>query len=363
MATIKDVANDCGVSIATVSKAMNNHSDVSDKTKQKIAESVRRLGYHPNSQARFLKTNKTFNIGLIYEDKAHGGLTHQFFSNVLNSFKTEVEQLGYDITFIFSQVAHTPMTFYEHCMFRNVDGVVIVCAEFENDNVQELLHSEIPLVAIDYLQENVCSVVSDNVSGVEEIVDYCVKKGHKKIAFIYGDQSQVTDTRLQTFKDTMYANGIDINPAFIKKSYYHNPEHCEEVVLELLGEETNYTLQSKQSKTDNPLAKIKEQIEVDKPTCIICTDDYAALGAYNAAAALDLKIPQDISIVGYDGIKITQVIKPHITTYKQNAVLIGQRAAFLLARAMKKEEIPVDERVITVKGELLIGKTVANIKV
>ena len=96
--SIKTIAEECGVSIATVSKALNNHSDVSSATKKLVCDTAKRLGYFPNSQARALKTNKTYNVGVLLQDKAHSGLTHSYFSAVLDSFRVEVEKNGYDIT-------------------------------------------------------------------------------------------------------------------------------------------------------------------------------------------------------------------------------------------------------------------------
>jgi DNA-binding LacI/PurR family transcriptional regulator len=335
--SIKDIAKDCGVSIATVSKALNNHNDVSERTKIAIGESAKRLGYHPNSQARSLKTHKTYNIGVLYVDEAHSGLTHSFFSVVLNSFKAYAEKMGYDVTFISKQVGKLSMTYYEHCKYRNVDGAVLICVDFNDPEVQELLDSDVPLVAIDYSKKKQGNaILSDNSDGVKAVVEYAYAKGHRKIAYIYGDPSQVTDVRVNSFCGTVESLGLNPNADYIKQCKYHDPELTEKAVTELI-------------EMENP------------PTCIICPDDFAALGAYNAARAKGLTIPDDISIIGYDGITITQVIKPRLTTFKQNAYLIGKRAAVLLGRAILKEDIHDDERVITVKGDLIPGETVLDI--
>ena len=100
MVSIKDISVRCGVSVATVSKALNNHSDISEATKQHILAVAREMGYYPNSFARALKTNRTYNIGVLFVDEAQSGLTHEYFANVLDSFKVEAESQGFDITFI-----------------------------------------------------------------------------------------------------------------------------------------------------------------------------------------------------------------------------------------------------------------------
>ena len=100
MVSLKDISARCGVSVATVSKALNDHKDVSAATKQKLLQVAKEMGYFPNSQARALKTNRTYNLGVMFLDAAESGLTHEFFAKILNSFKTEAENSGYDITFI-----------------------------------------------------------------------------------------------------------------------------------------------------------------------------------------------------------------------------------------------------------------------
>ena len=203
MVSIKDVAEKCGVSIATVSKALNNHNDVSENTKRLIKQTADELGYLPNSQARALKTNKTYSIGVIYADKSGTGIAHTYFSKVLESFRAEAERLGYDITFINNRnIGDRSMSYLEHCKYRNVDGVAIVCADFYDSNVTDLINSNIPLVTIDFISEKTYSVSSDNAMGMKRLVEYVVSKGHTNIAYIYGDSSQVTTDRLNSFKST-----------------------------------------------------------------------------------------------------------------------------------------------------------------
>ena len=154
MVSIKTIAEECGVSIATVSKALNNHSDVGVATKQLVCETAKRLGYLPNAQARALKTNKTYNIGVLLNDKAKSGLTHCYFSAVLDGFRVEAEKKGYDITFICGQIGGSSMSYYEHCVYRCVDGILAACVDFYSNEVRELMDGDIPMVSIDFRNEN-----------------------------------------------------------------------------------------------------------------------------------------------------------------------------------------------------------------
>ena len=126
MVTLKEIANVCGVSVATVSKALNHASDISQETTEKVSRVARELGYYPNAAARQLKTNRSYNIGVLFVDDTHCGLTHEYFSSVLNAVKNEVEHNGYDVTFISKNIGSTTMSYLEHARYRNCDGVVIV---------------------------------------------------------------------------------------------------------------------------------------------------------------------------------------------------------------------------------------------
>ncbi len=182
--SLKDISVRCGVSIATVSKALNDHKDVSPATKERLIKAAREMGYFPNSQARALKTNRTSNLGVMFTEEAGSGLTHEFFAKVLNSFKTEAEYSGYDITFINKNLGRRKMSIYEHCKYRNVDGLVIICTDFSDPDVYEVINGDLPVVTIDHVFECRTAVVSNNESGMEALIDYVSEMGHKKIAFI-----------------------------------------------------------------------------------------------------------------------------------------------------------------------------------
>ncbi len=336
MVSIKDIASECGVSIATVSKALNDHSDVSGSTKAMIRETAKKMGYLPNSQARALKTNRTYNLGVLFVERASSGLTHSHFAAVLNGFKNEAEANGYDITFINRSTGGNTMSYYEHCMFRGVDGVVVACVDdFEDDGVTELLHSKVPSVTIDYVSKGNPAVISDNAHGMRMIAEYVCKMGHKKIAYIYGDTSKVTSIRLESFRKTLENMGVEVNEDYIVQGKYHDPESTERLTKELVG--------------------LK-----DPPTCIIMPDDFSALGGLTALEKLGMSVPEDISIAGYDGITLARFLHPRLTTYQQDTERIGAEAARQLI-AMIRKEIPGEPPTVTVNGCLIKGSSVKYI--
>ena len=172
MISIRDIAKECGVSVATVSKALNGHHDISAQTRETVCRKAAEMGYQPNSAARALKTNRTYNLGVLYEDPQHSGLGHEYFSRILESFRAQAEACGYDVTFINRNVGKRRSSYLEHCRYRGVDGVCVVCVNFLDPQVLELVQSELPVVTVDHMFNNRTSIVSDNVKGVQTLVNH-----------------------------------------------------------------------------------------------------------------------------------------------------------------------------------------------
>ena len=161
MVSMKDIAKQCNVSVASVSKALNGYSDISEETRQLILKTASEMGYLPNSSARALKTRRSYNLGVLFVDEAMSGLTHDYFNHVLESFKRTAESRGYDITFTSGNLSGQHLSYYEHCRYRGVDGVVIACINFFTEEVQRLVQSEIPVVTIDHVFDGRIAVVSN----------------------------------------------------------------------------------------------------------------------------------------------------------------------------------------------------------
>lgn len=334
MVSIKDVAKKCGVSVATVSKALNDCSDISQATKKKVRDVAKELGYFPNSQAKALKTSRTNTIGIIYADKFGNGLSQNYFSAVIDSFKVAVERKGYDIIFIGSQtVDGNKLSYYEHCRYRNVEGVLVACVDFYDRDVCTLLRSDLPVVSLDFFSKRDYSVYSDNRQGMRDIIEYVYDMGHRKIGYIYGDTSQVTTIRLDTYIETMKQLGLSVEVDYVRQGRYNDIELAKKLTKEMLS-------------------------LYEPPTCLIMPDDIASFGAFMAAGEMGLKLPDDLSVVGYDGIKIGQLMEPSITTVYQDTHLLGVNAAELLLKRINGEEISDIQRQVVVETRLLKGQTV-----
>ena len=150
MVSMKDIAQRCGVSVATVSKALNGQPDIGEETRRRVEQVAKELGYLSNAAARALKTNRTYHLGVLFVDERRSGLGHEYFSAMLESFKVEAESRGYDITFINHNVAGKKSTYLQHCLYRGVDGVVIACVDFGDPQVRELVDSGNTVLIIEH---------------------------------------------------------------------------------------------------------------------------------------------------------------------------------------------------------------------
>jgi DNA-binding LacI/PurR family transcriptional regulator len=335
MISIKEVANHCGVSVATVSKALNGYSDISEDTREKVIKAAEELGYFPNSVARALKTNKSYNVGVLFSDDTQSGLSHEYFAAILESFKVSVEKKGYDVTFINNNIGDKKVSYIEHCKYRSVDGVFIACQDFDAIDVIQLANSDIPVVTIDHKFNSKSAVFSDNVSGIRELVNYIYSMGHRKIALIHGQYTSVTQNRLISFYRTLEEYGVSIHDEYVREGSFHEPKVTANITRKLL---------------DLP----------NRPTCIIFPDDFSAIGGINVIHERGLNIPRDISVVGYDGILLSRVLSPKLTTYKQDTKLLGQKAAEQLIKHIEKPKTTFPETIV-VKGELQIGESVGKL--
>jgi len=336
MVSIKDIAEVCKVSPATVSKAINGHRDVGKSTRANVLQVASDMGYMPNMAARALKTNRTYNLGVLFVDETMTGLSHEYFAPVLESFKVAAEAEGYSITFINRNVGKRRTSYLEHCRYRGVDGVLIASVNFSDPDVVELVNSEFPVVVIDHVYNNKSAIISDNISGMRDLVNYVCDRGHKRLAFIHGEETSVTEARLASFYHTCKQRGINVPEEYIRQGAYHDTARTAQLTHELL--------------------KLKA-----RPTCIFFPDDFSALGGMNAIRELGLSVPNDISVVGYDGIRLSHVLQPPLTTLYQDTETLGFSAAKRLISYIEQPKATLPTNVV-VPGTLQEGASVMDLR-
>ncbi len=336
MASMKDISIACGVSVATVSKALNDHADIGEETKLHIRRVAKEMGYLPNLSARALKTKRTYNLGVLFADESQSGLTHDYFANVLDSFRLYAESRGYDITFLnCSKTRKNRLSYLEHSRYRGLDGIVIACIDFKDAEVIELLQSQLPVVTIDHVFSERITVASDNIRGMRDLLYYIYEMGHRRVAYIYGDDTSVTKDRLSSFYRAAEELGLKIPDSYVLPGAYRD--------MRKASCQTEHLLKQK-----------------ERPTCIIYPDDFAAVGGINFLKSKGLRIPEDISVAGYDGLNIASQFEPILTTIRQDTKTIGTTAAKKLIELIEHPKTTLIE-LITVPGELECGGTVGKI--
>lgn len=332
MVTLKDIARECKVSFSTVSKALKGSPEISIETTDFIKKKAQEMGYHPNIAARSLRTNRTYDIGVIFEDKTGAGFQHQYFATIISGIQKVAFQKGYEMTFVGGDSTKN-YDYYSHALARNYDGLAILSCDFTSSGITGLVKSEIPTVSLDYFYDlDHAAVMSDYTAGINELLEYVISMGHKKIAMIHGEKTWVTDERIQAFNKVCKAHGIDVPAEYFAEGLYHDPvtsSAATEVFLSL----------------------------PEPPTCIFYPDDYAALGGIRELTSRGLTPGKDISIVGYDGIALTSMMIPPLTTYEQNGETIGRvMAEALINKIENPENFEPKKEMIT--GRLIKGGTV-----
>ena len=230
MVRLKDVAEACGVSVATVSRALNGLTNENKERTAYICQTAREMGYYPNAAAKTLKTSRSNNIGILYEDR----MNHEYFSSLIDALRKCAEERGYDLTFIRRGSETSRESYYEHARRRNLDGVVVLQADFDSAGVIRLATSSIPTVIVDHIYEGCDCVSSDNRASMEQIVRRVRKAGHERVALIQGQRGAVSQERLAGFYKGCAEMGIRVPTDYVAEGRFHDPDSCAEAIRKLM---------------------------------------------------------------------------------------------------------------------------------
>ena len=326
MVTIKEIAKQADVSTATVSRVINNHSDVSDNTRKRIMKIMQKNNYKPNTVARSLSTRKSNQIGIFFTDHYNSGLHHPFFREVIYGLEKSLGKKGYDIVYFTNRHWGDSFSYLEKCKDRHVDGVALMGVPRDDPNLPKLLSSNIPVVFvdIDVIDKNATYVISDNATGAKKAVNYLYELGHKKIGMLMGiTTTKPTQDRFLGYKEAMQ----DLNLSY----------KSEWVIDGNFSEKGGYKATKKLLKLD------------ELPTAIFCQSDGMAIGAMRALEDEGYKIPEDFSIIGFDNIEASRYVKPALTTVAQNKREMGSSVAQMLVNMIDNRRKEVSPRVLPVK--------------
>lgn len=336
MVTIYDVAKKTGFSSTTVSKALNNYSDVSQKTKQEILKAAAEMGYLPNAHAQSLSTKKSWTIGVMFSEANGVGMKHPFFSAVIESFRKHAEREGYDLIFASRNLRNRDISYLEHFLYRAVDGIIVVCSDSQDAQVQDLINSELPVVVIDMMQDNCSAVYSDNIHGGILAVNYLYSLGHTNIAHIAGDTSNYAGmARIQGYQKAMSELNLSIKEGYLINGGLFSILEGKQAMEKLLNLE-------------------------ERPTAVFVAGDHMAIGAFEAIKERGLTIPEDISVIGFDNIEMASYVTPKLTTIKQDTEIMGNYAAELLMKQIGQKKKITTSKIVPV--ELIIRDSCAPVK-
>lgn len=324
--TIKDIAKKAGVSVATVSKVINNYSDIGAETRQRVLKILEEESFEPNVIAKSLSGKQSYSIGLFVAHNPTPGLHHAFFQGVVFGLQRTLGKHGYDFVLLSDSTLKGSGDFLQKCRTRQVDGAVFMGIDKNEPSLASLLNSKLPSVFIDgdHCGRNSRCVVWDNYSGARQAVEYFYNLGHRKIALIQGLPGvKPTEERTEGFLEALRKYNLTCPTQWIVGNDY----------LEVCGYEGMKKL-------------IKQS---DRPTAVFCQSDSIAVGALMAIEESGLKCPDDISIIGYDDIDLCKYIKPRLTTIRQDTDLMGRNAAKVLLGLIRQTETTLSPVVLSVE--------------
>ncbi len=330
---IKDIAQRAAVSTATVSRALNGGSRVKPQTAAKIWSLVKRLGYHPSSPARALASGKSRMLGLIISD-----IANPFFPELVKSFQTSSINAGYEVLIANTDYRPEQMAVSVRRMIeRQVDGVAIMTSEIEPHLIDELSRRRLPIVFLDVgkLRPLISNISVDYTKGIREAVQHVVALGHERIGFISGPLTlKSARTRRSAFLKCITECGIKEN-ARIVIAGNHQVSGGYHAMTSMLSLAT-------------------------PATAVLSSNDLTAIGALHAVNLRGLRVPDDISLVGFDNIELSECTQPSLTTIRLSRVELGQRAFQALARNI--EERSTDGVEIRVETALVVRNSTGPVR-
>lgn len=311
---IRDIAKAAGVSVATVSKALNGYSTVNAATREKIRRIAEEMQYHPNSAARSLVGQRSMTLGVFLTT----GLANPFFASVLGGIDRALKDRGYDLIYLAGAHAEDPgFSLVRHCRSRNVEGLLVFGMQENEMNFSELIDSGLPAVFIDMEVEgdHIGMISSDNAEAIRTAVRHLAELNHRRIAFIsYLPGSYAGRLRLEGFVQGMAEHGLECRPEYMIPGDF--------------SLESGYDAMRRLLSLPEP------------PTAVVCCADVSAVGAMEAASEQGLSVPGDLSIVGFDDVEAARSVRPALTTVRQDMPGIGYRAVALLDDLIRGEELP-----------------------
>jgi LacI family transcriptional regulator len=301
--TMADVAHQAGVSIMTVSRAVNGKEGISDGTRLHVLEIIKSLGYRPSSIARSLATQKTLTLGLVVPD-----ISNPFFSEVTRGIEHLANQQGYHVFLGNTEEdSQREIALIQSLEEKRVDGLILCSSRLDEDTLLDII-GRLPAVVLINRRlaspENdaaVDSVIVDEPGGGEQAVHHLLTRGHRRIGFLAGPQASFSGRgRLRGYLQAMQAHGLTVNPGWVLPCH-PSVEGGQQAACQLLEAHPQLT-------------------------ALFCYNDLVAVGALHSCSLLGRRVPEDLAVVGYDDIPLAALVTPSLTTCRSPRFYLGSRA-------------------------------------
>lgn len=332
MVTIKDVAKKAGVSPSTVSRALSGNASVKESTKQKILEAAKLLNYRPNFLAQGLKEGKTKTIGLIIPN-----IRNPIYPALARGVEDTAKKFGYSVVLCNTdEDVKAEKEYIQKLRKRWVDGLLIAPAAKETEHIVELQKEGFPMIIIvrnvDFLAN---AVIIDNFRAAYDAVSFLIKTGHQRIAIIKGNQQlALYRERFRGYKQALLDAGLPVHEELI------TGDESDSVQWSLDGYNAVYSLFAQNIKFD----------------AVFATTDLRAIGAIRAIKDHGYKVPEDISVIGFDNLEFSSLIDPPLSTVSQPLYDIGVRAVNKLLALINTETMQ-EPTVEIMSSELIIRRS------
>jgi LacI family transcriptional regulator len=332
--TIYDVAREAGVSMATVSRVVNNNPNVKPQTRKKVFEAIERLGYRPNAVARGLASKKTTTVGVVIPD-----ISNSIFSEVARGIEDIANMYHYNIILCNAdKKKEKEIRVINTLLEKQVDGLLFMGGTVTEDHVQAFKTATVPIVLCGTTEESneFPSVDIDHEAAAFDAVQLLIDHGHRNIGMISGTLQDPANgyARYQGYKKALEKAGIEFREDRVRIGNY---------------------------RYESGVEVMKYFLELpERPTAIFAATDEMAIGAIHAIQDRGLKVPDDISVISVDNIRMASMVRPQLTSVAQPMYDIGAVSMRLLTKLMNKETVELSR--VTLPHEIIQRKSVAHVK-
>lgn len=309
MVTIKDVARESGVAISTVSNVLNEVDIVSPETKKRVLLAVEKLKYVPNMNAKYLRSTKKNTIGLFLPS-----IQGDFYKTLMQSVHLQCKLNGYMLN-IYVSNENTSEEIYGMIISSGVQGIILLNELLHDEYIERIAVTKLPMVLIDreHVNSHVSSIVIDNYYGSSLAVEHLIKLGHRRIGYIHGIHNYDDESRYKAYLDVMNKYQLPIDDKLVLRGYFEESgAYSATRVLIMQG--------------------------VELPDAMFCANDEMAWGCIQAITEVGIRVPEQVSVIGFDDITLAAYYSPAITTIHSPVTELGSTAATEVIRLMKAEE-------------------------